>query len=523
MALTPATWSKPSDPFVAVSSRTDARENPFVILGQARSPKLAVQPKGRSLIPAIPLQDGEQYRFHFDMSKCIGCKCCEVACAEQNNLPPDISWRRVGEVEGGSYPNTQRLHMSMGCNHCLEPSCVEGCPVDAFHKDKTTGLVLHSAEICIGCEYCVWNCPYGVPVLNEERGVVGKCDMCSGRILQGLEPACVNACPQEAIQIEIVNVEKWRRDYRESADAPGLPSAENTLSTTRITMPADVPFDLRKADYFRVRPEKPHYALVGMTILTQLSIGAFSLVWLRSLLPGAGDLSFAASAALSVGLISFFASPLHLGRPMYAYRAMKMWKRSWLSREVVLLTGFGLTATIYSLALWSDFSSVAFLGGIATLLGLGGITATSFIYLVPARPAWNSNYTFLEFSLTALTLGSLFALSFGARGRLLIYSAVGASAVQLMIQLLKFLWMASSEEFELKASARLLSRELRRLYLFRYALLLVGGIMMPLLVHPLVALLVGLGGELLGRHLFFVSVVPKNMAMSFSGVQQETA
>ena len=210
---------------------------------------------------------------------------------------------------------------------------------------------------------------------------------------------------------------------------------------------------------------------------------------------------------------------MHLGRPIYAYRAMKMWKRSWLSREVVLLTGFGLTATIYSLALWSDFSSVAFLGGIATLLGLGGITATSFIYLVPARPAWNSNYTFLEFSLTALTLGSLFALSFGARGRLLIYSAVGASAVQLMIQLLKFLWMASSEEFELKASARLLSRELRRLYLFRYALLIVGGIMMPLLVHPLVALLVGLGGELLGRHLFFVSVVPKNMAMSFSGVQ----
>jgi len=523
MALTPTTWPEPSDPFVAFGGRKDARENPFVILGQAKSPKPAEQPNGRKLIPAIPLQDGEQYRFHFDMSKCIGCKCCEVACAEQNNLPPDISWRRVGEVEGGSYPNTQRLHMSMGCNHCLEPACLEGCPVDAFHKDKTTGLVLHSAEVCIGCEYCVWNCPYGVPVFNEERGVVGKCDMCSGRILQGLEPACVNACPEEAIQIEIVNVEKWRRDYRESADAPGLPSSEHTISTTRITLPANLPHDLQKADYFRVRPEKPHYSLVGMTVLTQLSVGAFSCVWLLSLLPGAGDLSFAAYAALSVGLITFLAAPMHLGRPIYAYRAMKMWKRSWLSREVVLLPGFGFTATLYSLALWTGSSSAAVLGGIATLLGLGGITATSFIYLVPARPAWNSKYTVLEFALTALALGSLFTLCVGAPGRLLVYSAVGASAAQLMIQMLRFLWLASSEEFELRASSRLLSQELHTLFLTRFALLIVGGIILPLAGFPVVALLTSLGGELLGRYLFFVSVVPKNMAMSFSGVQQEAA
>ena len=523
MGLTPATWPNPSDAFLAVSRGADARASPFVILGQARSDKPAVPSKRRSLIPAIPLQDGEQYRFHFDMSKCIGCKCCEVACAEQNHLPPDISWRRVGEVEGGSYPKVQRLHLSMGCNHCMEPSCLEGCPVDAFSKDPTTGIVLHSADMCIGCGYCEWNCSYGVPVFNEERGVVGKCDMCHGRILQGLEPACVNACPSEAIQIEIVNVEKWRRDYQEVANAPGLPSAENTISTTRITMPTDMPFDLQKADYFRVRPEKPHYSLVGMTILTQLSIGAFSLVWLLSLLPGASGLSFAAYAALSVGLISFMASPMHLGRPIYAYRAMKMWRRSWLSREIVLLSAFGFTATLYSVALWAGINSAAVLGGFATLLGIAGITATSFIYLVPARPAWNSKYTFLEFTLTAVTLGSLFALSFGAPGRILIYSAVGASAAQLMIQMLKFLRLASSEEFELRASSRLLSKELRSLLLLRFTLLIVGGIILPLVAYPLVALMVGLAGELLGRYLFFVSVVPKNMAMSFFGLHQEAA
>ena len=69
--------------------------------------------------------------------------------------------------------------------------CLHGCPVDAYKKDPVTGIVLHSTEACIGCQYCVWNCPYSVPQFNAERGVVGKCDMCHGRLTTGLEPACV--------------------------------------------------------------------------------------------------------------------------------------------------------------------------------------------------------------------------------------------------------------------------------------------------------------------------------------------
>ena len=78
---------------------------------------------------------GEQYRFHFDMSKCIGCKCCVVGCNEQNGNPAELNWRRVGELEGGTFPNVQRLHLSMGCNHCVEPACMTGCPVEAYAKD----------------------------------------------------------------------------------------------------------------------------------------------------------------------------------------------------------------------------------------------------------------------------------------------------------------------------------------------------------------------------------------------------
>jgi Fe-S-cluster-containing dehydrogenase component len=82
------------------------------------------------------------------MTKCIGCRSCEIACNEQNGTPADIRWRRIGESEGGTYPDTQRHYLSMGCNHCLDADCVKGCPVEAYTKDPITGIVLHSADAC---------------------------------------------------------------------------------------------------------------------------------------------------------------------------------------------------------------------------------------------------------------------------------------------------------------------------------------------------------------------------------------
>lgn len=475
----------------------------------------ALAPRESSLIPKIPLQDGEQYRFHFDMSKCIGCKCCEVACAEQNNNPADISWRRVGEMEGGVYPNTQRLYLSMGCNHCVEPSCMTGCPTEAYSKDGTTGIVLHDANLCIGCEYCIWNCPYNVPVFNEERGVVGKCDMCHGRLAEGDKPACVNACPSEAIQIEIVNIEQWKREYRESANAPGLPSAEDTISTTRVTLPRGLPLDARKADYHRVRPEKPHFSLVIMTVLTQLSVGGFVTAWLLSALSESRTPDVAGTAALIVGLLSFGVSPLHLGRPAFAFRAVRNWRRSWLSREIVSLSGFGAFATAYAVLLWLGTPGVNAVGAAATALGLCGITATSFLYLVPGRPAWRTPYTVMEFVLTGALLGPLFIAALGVAHAVLPIVAAASAIGQLLNQVWKFVALTRSDEFEKQASARLLSREFARHFLLRLLLLVAGGVALPLLGWMTAGFTLALAGELLGRYLFFVSVVPKNMALTF--------
>jgi len=482
---------------------------------QARTQSASTPP----LIPQRPLLPGEQYRFHFDMTKCIGCKCCVVACNEQNGNPAEINWRRVGEIEGGWYPQTQRLHLSMGCNHCIEPTCLEGCPVDAYSKDPATGVVLHSAETCIGCQYCTWNCSYGVPQYNPERGVVGKCDMCHNRLDEGRAPACVGACPEGAIQIEIVNVADWKLNYT-SANAPGLPSADDSISSTRLTLPETLPPNMQKADLNRVKPEHPHFPLVVMTVLTQLSVGTFTTVWLLEWLGKAKNLSIAAMISLLVGGLALGASTMHLGRPAHAYRALKMWKRSWLSREVLMFSCFSGIAGMYASLLWFRLPGSVLPGMLTSVIGLAGVTASACIYLVRARPAWNTKHTVVDFYLTGAYLGPLLIASLGVGNRSWLVGAVVTAAVlSLLNQAIRFLWMTSSDSFELQASARLLATTLASKILARGALLILGGIVLPLLLPTAfglwAAFAVALCGEMLGRYLFFVSVVPKNMAASY--------
>lgn len=481
----------------------------------------------RTLIPQRALADGEQYRFHFDMTKCIGCKCCVVACNEQNGNPAAINWRRVGEIEGGHYPHTQRYHLSMGCNHCVEPSCMIGCPVEAYTKDARTGVVIHSADTCIGCQYCTWNCSYGVPQYNAERGVVGKCDMCHNRLADDMAPACVAACPSGAIEIEIVNMAQWSADYM-SANAPGLPSADDSISTTRITLPEDLLPDTGRVDTLRITPEHPHWPLVFMLVVTQLSIGAFAMLWMLDLLGGAVRLSLSAIVSLTLAGVSLGASTMHLGRPIYAWRALRGLRRSWLSREVLSLSIFAGVASAYAGMLFFDMPGRGAVGALTMLCGLTGIMCSARIYVVPARPSWNSRYTPAEFFSTALLLGPLFVSAMGvSHAPWLTWAAVGGGAAQLITQSLRFLWMSRSEVFELRASALLLSGRLQKAFMWRMGLLICASFLLPLALNngagAGIALTLALTGEWLGRWLFFVSVVPKNMAAAFTGAGKGVA
>jgi len=490
-----------------------------------------------ALMPSRALRPGEQYRFHVDMESCIGCKCCVVACNEQNGNPAAINWRRVVEIEGGWYPQTQRSYLSMGCNHCLEPTCLQGCPVDAYSKDGLTGIVQHSADVCIGCQYCTWNCSYGVPQYNPERGVVGKCDMCHGRLSLGQSPACVSACPEGAIGIEILDVGAWRIACEAERQPAGVPAGDGSLSATRVTVPHGLPPNAKPVGLTHVSPAEPHWPLVIMTVLTQLSVGAFATIWLLHVLGATMRLGSAALMSLGVGALALGASTLHLGRPIHAYRALKMWRRSWLSREVLLFAGFSAVAAAYAGVLWFALPGAAALGPLTVLLGASGVFASACIYRVPSRPAWNTWHTLAQFFLTAAALGPLFAAALGAGSpRWLAVAAASLAGLKLVLVTVRFLGLIASDRIELRGTARLLSTTLKPHFILRGVLLAAGGIVLPLLVigadtspGPYDAMLLAAAwalataGEILERYLFFVSTVPTHLAAPYLSLNAEAA
>ena len=137
----------------------------------------------------------KRYGFVIDVSRCIDCRACMVACSVENSVPYNHTriWVHDQGVKG-EWPNLQRAFVPYNCMHCENPPCVEVCVSGATYKNKENGLVLVDQEACIGCGFCVEACPYEVRYLNEKRGVVDKCNACFQRVETGQLPACVQTC-----------------------------------------------------------------------------------------------------------------------------------------------------------------------------------------------------------------------------------------------------------------------------------------------------------------------------------------
>ncbi len=444
------------------------------------------KPKGDGHRPdMLALDAGEQFRFGFSMAACIGCHSCEVACAEQNGLPADTVWRRVGEIEGGVHPDTRRFHLSMSCNHCLEPACLEGCPTNAYEK-LSNGIVAHHADECIGCQYCTWNCPYSVPAFQPDRRIVTKCDLCQPRLGAGLEPACVSACPTEAITIEKVNVAEWRADPS-AGNAPQLPDVGLTLSTTRIELPDDMPADAYAVSDWNVRPEHPHWPLVWLTIVSQIAVGVSAT---------AGPLQHRVLAAALAGS-SLVGAIFHLGRPAMAYKALRNLRRSWLSREVLLLSLYAVLA--------AAAVAVPGLRVVATIAGAAGLFASGRLYIVPGRPAWNSPLTIVRFGATALATGPWLT---GHR-----HLAIAGLVVALASLVANWIRLVRLDTRPARGALLLELRWFRPWTMFR--VLLVAGAIASFGAPLAVPFALSVVAELVGRWLFFVSVVPLNIPGAF--------
>jgi DMSO reductase iron-sulfur subunit len=399
----------------------------------------------------------KQHGFHFSADNCIGCHACEAACSEKNDLPAHISFRSVGYVEGGTYPDFRRVNISMACNHCDDPVCLKGCPTRAYTKFAEYGAVLQDPDICFGCGYCTWVCPYNAPQLDPIKGEVSKCNMCVDRLEVGLKPACVSACLAGALDFGVIETAPENREQTKLA-IPGFPTPEITHPNIRFQQTKELPREMRRTDsmplvyvkkdeiskgknsYGPQVADKPQNRewnlkklrsredpLVLFTLITQAVVGAFLILFLAPL-AGIEVLSYAAHpvahAALLFGLLAVetFALALstsHLGKPHRFYRAFNNLRYSPVSREVAGVAVFFNAMGAYTMLmvfpqLFTWLLPTALVQGLQTLAGWVAVVtgpialyAMNRIYRIKARPFWDHWQVATSFCGSMLTLGAV--------------------------------------------------------------------------------------------------------------------
>jgi formate dehydrogenase iron-sulfur subunit len=513
----------------------------------------------RSLLPVSKPKSGQQYAFSVDLDRCSGCKACVTACHSLNGLDDDETWRAVGLLHGGTANAPLQQTVTTACHHCIEPACMQGCPVNAYEKDAVTGIVHHLDDQCIGCQYCTLTCPYEVPQFSKKLGIVRKCDMCSDRLAADEAPACVQGCPNEAIAIRIVDTAQIIEDVQADAFLPGAPSPGITLPTTEYKTQRVFPKNTLPADFYNVRPAHNHFPLVVLLVLTQLSVGAFSVNYVVTSFYSAGAVQrYHALVALALGLVALAASTLHLGRPQYGFRAIMGFRHSWMSREIAGFGAFAGLAVAYAAGAWADpllgllglpalepswsLHLQRWLGAAVSISGLAAVGCSVMLYAVTRRELWRLSYSGPRFLGTCAVLGlSLTLVTFSAAAYFgtavsgvvlagLCQGLFAASACKLLLDASVLAHLKSSRVSDLKRTALLMWGELATLTQARFLVGVVGGLGIPLLLplffsplSPHVQLsnaalalatlgcVLLVGGELIERSLFFMAAASPKM------------
>jgi formate dehydrogenase iron-sulfur subunit len=515
----------------------------------------------RELLPARPPASGEQYAFEVDLDACSGCKACVSACHSLNGLDEAETWRSVGLLHGGTDEAPTQRTITTACHHCVDPACMNGCPVNAYEKDPVTGIVRHLDDQCIGCQYCIFTCPYEVPKFNARLGIVRKCDMCSGRLASGEAPACAQGCPSGAISITIVSREDILADARAEVFLPSAPSPTMTAPSTRYVSASPLPASLRPADEHAVSPAHRHGPLVALLVLTQLSAGAFFFsTWAThpfgTTSPSFGPLSV--SFAFAFGLLGLFSSVMHLGRPAHGFRAVLNVRRSWMSREVLAFGAFtGVSGALFAAELGSapwarSLVPEPMLGLLAvarhplalaaSAVGLASVLCSVMLYHVTGRGLWHASRTAPRFFGTAVVLGLASTCLALAVAKLLDGGDLGfvklsgralivATFAKLLFEASFFVHLRSRARADLRRSARLLLGPLERVTFGRFALGAVGGMVVPLfllaapapnaeaslIVGSVIALVFCSLGEALERSTFFTALSSPRMPGGIPG------
>ena len=521
----------------------------------------------------------KQHGFYFNADNCIACHACEAACSEKNDNPAHISFRSVGFVEGGTYPAYQRINISMACNHCDDPVCLKGCPTRAYTKFAEYGAVLQDPDICFGCGYCTWVCPYNAPQLDPVEGQVTKCNMCVDRLEVGLKPACVSACLGNALDFGVVeNIPENRTQAK--TEIPGFPRTDITHPNIRFQQTRTTQRDMNRVDqnpvkYHReensenfkpivdVKKESTKHdnvrewnwakllgshenAHIAFTLSAQTVMGAFLILLTGyGLAPVANILvgnALIPALLIMVVLMSFglFKLNMHLGKPHRFYRGFYNLRHSPVSREIAgvsafytgllgysffaILAAFDTGYTSYLQALQLFFAAIGVLGA-----GFGGYFMYK-LYRIEARPFWNHWHTATSFCATGLVLGSLLlaltALAFSSMTNdlaMTLLSLIGSGLLLEIIGLLGHSTSLKSVSSEGAASHYLQTTRYGNAYWMRNALLVIALLLISYMLFSesfsvitfSILTVIALSSNIIGRALFYVVVIPTTMPGAF--------
>ncbi len=321
--------------------------------------------------------------FIFKYDLCVACNACAAACYLENK--GEMPWRKVLTDNPGGYPGLPVHNISMACNHCEEPVCMQSCPAGAYSIDKDFSAVILDNDKCIGCNYCYWNCPYDAPQYNNRSGTVEKCHLCTDRLSSGILPACASACPTGALgydEISDTQGEVYNIKANELKPALNIINPRST-DAKPVIYPAnntDILFSQGSiAGLKTTRPsvidgKKKIYALCEwpLILFTLLSSVLFSL----SFSAWKGNELSSAPLYIALLLASALLSLFHLGKPLRFYRSVMNILFSPLSREIAAFSAF---AVFSSLALMLRLELLWILSFISGLLMLVSIDAV-YVY-----------------------------------------------------------------------------------------------------------------------------------------------
>ncbi len=520
-----------------------------------------------------PKQNPDRYKqhgFYFNADNCIGCHACEAACSEKNDNPAHLAFRSVGFIEGGTYPNYQRLNISMACNHCDDPVCLKGCPTRAYTKFAEYGAVLQDPDICFGCGYCTWVCPYNAPQLDPVEGVVSKCNMCVDRLEVGLKPACTSACLGNALDFGVIENMPENRTQTKT-DIPGFPRTDITHPNIRFQQTRTTQRDMMRVDSTAVKYHKDdatgqfkpelnpthgfkrkwnlgkllgshESAHVAFTLSIQAVMGAFVMLTLGAwtIFPSIATLKETSAfiplliVMLLLTTVGLFKLNMHLGKPHRFYRGFYNLKMSPVSREIAGVSAFftGLMGYSFFALFNTPFTHLLQIG--FALLGLAGIALGGYymykLYRIEARPYWNHWHTGASFIGTGLSLGGLLialtTLVFGVMNQQLMLVLALIIALGLVVEGLGLLAHARDLKPASSEGAASFYEQTTTYgypYWLRNALLLISLLLAlslsffainPVLGFVLLATLV-LSVAIIGRSLFYVLVIPTTMPGAF--------